>query len=83
MAMPAGARNVAYSISQYGSGAEIDAKIVFDLGISAGLVEQAAQAAMGAFVAKLVELTPDAPVNASRTYDLNVPGDPWRTTREA
>lgn len=77
MAMPAGARNVAYSINQYGSGAEVNSKIVFDLGISADLVEQAAQAAMEAFVAKLEELTPAAPINATRTYDLNVPGDPW------
>jgi hypothetical protein len=77
MALPAGARNVAYSINQYGYGAEINSKVVFDLGISADLVEQAAQAAMEAFVAKLEQLTPDAPVNANRTYDVNIPGDPW------
>jgi hypothetical protein len=77
MAMPAGARTVAYSINQYGTGAEINSKIVFDLGISADLVDQAAQAAAEAFVAKLEELTPAAPVNENRTYDVNIPGDPW------
>ncbi|MEW2631778.1 hypothetical protein AB0903_08995 [Streptomyces sp. NPDC048389] len=77
MPMPEGARNVAYRMTQYGGGAEVNVLVQFELNISADLVDAAAAAAMEAFAAKLEELTPGVPAGASRAYDVSLPGDPW------
>jgi hypothetical protein len=76
--MPEGARAVLFQISQYAETSEVYLQVRFDLTTSTPAdVDDASEAAMAAFVAKLEELHPDAAVQATRVYECSQSGDAW------
>lgn len=79
MPMPEGARSVVYTVSQFADATEVQVQVTFDLTTSTppSDIDAAAELAMNAFVTKIEELHPEAPVYAARTYSCRLPGDLW------
>lgn len=86
MAMPEGAKTVNYTIQMYdtSSGGEVSLDLRFAVGLAksyppteAARADAAVQAGCDAIIATLDAAYPGGTVTAERSYDLNVPGDPW------